>query len=107
MTKHEKEYRKMHKKLKHLCKNFKWFDYEYAVDIFAQCINMMRFAWENFELTQNKDDEINEYYENLKLMKEFRFYYLQYKNDTDLVLENRDWHNMWCLIMDFMRGWWD
>lgn len=104
---YKKEYRKAHKKLIKLAKKYKAFDYEFAIDIFAQCIKMIQLHWEFGELAQDKDAKINEYYENLCLMKEFELYYLQYKNATDTEMQNKCWHNMWTLIGKYMRGWWD
>lgn len=104
---YKKEYRKVHKKLIKLAKKYKAFDYEFAVDIFAQCVKMMQLMWEFGELAQDKEAKINEYYKNLALMKEFEWYYTQYKNSDNAETQAKYWCNMWDLIKQYMRGWWD
>lgn len=99
----------MHKKLIKLAKQFRYWDYDFAIDIFMYALKMMQFAWENPELAlvQNTESKINNYHENLDKMKELQKYYDMHRNGNTVEVRCQGWNNMWKIIQDDLNGWWD
>lgn len=109
--KFKKEYKKMHKRLIRLAKQFKYWDYDFTLKILQQCLSMVRLAWENPEIALAEDinDPMNEYKRTLISLKNSEKYYKEY-HDLDLSYPNAQfeaWNNYWNNIRDEMMRWWD
>lgn len=110
--KFKKEYKKMHKRLIRLAKQFKYWDYDFTLKILQQCLSMVRLAWENpqIALVEDINDPMNEYKESIEGLRNIEIYYEKYKkaySECDYIKANYYWKEFWKTICEVLPYLWD
>lgn len=102
----------MHKQLIKLAKRFKYFDYIFTLDIFMQCISMIKLAWDNPDVALCQDitapnNMYKESVEGLSNIKKFFDKYLEAGSRCDYVEAKINWNILWKEVCDVLEYLWD